>query len=109
MNRGLTGAVFQSGGPVACEDPAADRRFDARVDTAADGVPRPLLCVPIKLRDKGVGVLRAFFEPGTRLSPRTGEVLSAAFSAAVRNVLLDRSLLQSIEELASARRDARRG
>jgi GAF domain-containing protein len=109
MNRGLTGIVCQTGGLVACEDPTADRRFDARVDTAADGIARPLLCVPLKLRDKGVGVLRAFFEPGTRLSPRTGEVLSAVLSAAVRNVLLYRNLLQSIEELASARREARRG
>lgn len=107
-NRGLTGTVCQTGGPVAAEDPAADSRFDARVDTPADGVTRGLLCVPIKLRDKVVGVLRAFFEAGVQPSPRTAEVLSAVLSAAVRNVLLYRSLLQSIEELASARRDARR-
>lgn len=107
-NRGLTGTVCQTGGLVAAGDPAADPRFDARVDTAADGVTRALLCVPIKLRDKGVGVLRAFFDAGSGPSPRTAEVLSAVLSAAVRNVLLYRSLLQSIEELASARRDARR-
>ena len=107
-NRGLTGSVCQTGGPVATADPAADPRFDARVDTAADGVTRGLLCVPIKLRDKVVGVLRAFFDAGSGPSPRTAEVLSAVLSAAVRNVLLYRSLLQSIEELASARRDARR-
>ena len=107
-NRGLTGTVCQTGCPVAAADPAADPRFDARVDTAADGATRGLLCVPIKLRDKVVGVLRAFFDAGSGPSPRTAEVLSAVLSAAVRNVLLYRSLLQSIEELASARRDARR-
>ena len=106
-DRGLTGTVCLTGGLVVVEDPASDARFDAQVDTAADGVERGMLCVPIKLRDKGVGVLRAFFEPGSRPSPRTAEVLSAAFSAAVRNILLYRSLLQSIEELATARREAR--
>ena len=39
--------------------------------------------------------------------PRTAEVLAAAFSAAVRNVLLYRSLLQSIEEVAEARKQSR--
>lgn len=106
-DRGLTGTVCLTGGLVVVDRPAADSRYDARVDTAADGAERGLLCVPIKLRDKGVGVLRAFFEEGHTPSPRTGEVLSAAFSAAVRNILLYRSLLQSIEELATARREAR--
>jgi len=106
-DRGLTGTVCLTGGLVVVEDPAADVRFDAQVDTAADGVARGMLCVSIKLRDKGVGVLRAFFEPGRCPSPRTAEILSAAFSAAVRNILLYRSLLQSIEELATARREAR--
>jgi CheY-like chemotaxis protein len=106
-DRGLTGAVCLTGGLVVVDHPASDTRYDAQVDTAADGVPRGLLCVPIKLRDKGVGVLRAFYETGRPPSPRTAEVLGAAFSAAVRNILLYRSLLQSIEELATARREAR--
>lgn len=106
-DRGLTAVVCQTGGIVATPTPADDARFDPRVDTPADGAVRGLLCVPVKLRDKVVGVLRVFFEDGGRPSPRTGEVLSAAVSAAVRNVLLYRSLLQSIEELAAARREAR--
>lgn len=106
-DRGLTGAVCLTGGLVVADRPAEDARWDPRVDTAADGTPRGLLCAPIKLRDKGVGVLRVFYEVGRPPSPRTAEVLSAAFSAAVRNVLLYRNLLQSIEELATARREAR--
>ena len=41
-------------------------------------------------------------------SARTGEVLSAALSAAVRNVLLYRSLIESIEEVAKVRRESDR-
>jgi len=101
--RGLTGLVCQTGVLVAVDDPANDPRFDAGVDTAGDGVVRPFLCVPLKLREKVVGILRVFLEPGAMTSARTAEVLAAA----IRNVLLYRSLLQSIEEVAEARRSAR--
>lgn len=106
-DRGLVGLVCQTGRLVAVDRPEADPRFEATVDTAADGLVRPMLCVPIQLRDKPVGVLRVFLEEGRAASPRTAEVLAAAFSAAVRNVLLYRSLLQSIEEVAEARRRTR--
>lgn len=107
LDRGLVGGVMRSGQLVATEDPESDPRFDAAVDTASDGLARPMLCVPIKLRDKEVGILRVFLEEGRVASPRTAEILAAAFSAAVRNVLLYRSLLQSIEEVAEARRQSR--
>ncbi len=106
-DRGLVGCVVQTGQLIAVESPQDDPRFDAGVDTPADGLARPMICVPIRLREKGVGVLRVFLEEGRPASPRTAEILAAAFSAAVRNILLYRSLLQSIEEVAEARRLSR--
>lgn len=106
-DRGLVGHVIRTGQLVAAPTPQDDLRFDSEVDTPSDGVIRPVLCLPIKLRGKVVGLLRVFPEQERAASPRTGEVLAAAFSAAVRNVLLYRSLLQSIEEVADARRRAR--
>jgi len=105
--RGLTGAVAQSGQLVASADPAADPRFDAEVDTPADGRVGPLLCGALRFRGKVLGVFRAFPEAAGAPSARTGEVLSAALSAAVRNVLLYRSLVESIDEVARARREGR--
>lgn len=107
LDRGLLGAVIQAGQLLASPEPDQDPRFDPAVDTAEDGLVRPFLCVPLRLRDKVVGALRVFLEPGAPASPRTAEVLGAAFSAAVRNVLLYRSLLKSIEEVAEARKNAR--
>lgn len=107
LDRGLVGGVVQTGQLVAAPDPAADARFDPEVDTASDGLARPMLCLPIRLRGQAVGLLRVFPAEGRPVSPRTAEVLSAAFSAAVRNVLLYRSLLRSIEEVAEARKRAR--
>jgi GAF domain-containing protein len=108
-DRGLVGLVIQSGQLVAVEDVSSDDRFDPEIDTPSDGLARPYLCLPIKLSGKVVGVLRVFLEEGKPASPRTAEILAAAFSAAVRIVLMYRSLLQSIEEVADARRQARSG
>ncbi len=104
---GLTGTVFQSGGLVATQSPDLDPRYDPDVDTPEDGSVGPLLCVPLRLRGKVVGLCRIFLPVDATASPRTGEALAAALSAAVRNVLLYRSLVESIEEVAEARRQAR--
>jgi CheY-like chemotaxis protein len=104
---GLTGSVFQSGGIVASDAPARDPRFAAEVDTPAAGQAGPFLCGPIRFRGKTLGVFRAFPKSPRDASPALGELLSAALSAAVRNVLLYRSLVQTIEEVAAARRDGK--
>ena len=88
---------------LATERPAADPRYDPAVDTAEDGAPRPFVCVPLVFRRTPLGVFRAF--PREAVALRSAEVLAAALSAAVRNVLLYRSLLESIEELARVRRE----
>ncbi len=101
---GLTGTVFQTGRLVASNCPDRDPRFRPEVDTSEGGSVRPLLCVPVRLRGKIMGVLRVFHAEGAHASARTGEVLTAAISAAVRNVLMYRSLLVSVDEVAKARR-----
>jgi DNA-binding response OmpR family regulator/putative methionine-R-sulfoxide reductase with GAF domain len=103
---GLTGLVLQTGHLVASDQPDKDPRFAPDVDTPADGGIRPLVCVPLQVRGKTLGVLRAF-PTGTGASARTAEMLAAAVSAAVRNVLLYRSLLESIDEVARVRRESR--
>ena len=92
---------------VATDHPDKDLRFDPEVDTPADGSIRPLICVPVQLRGKTLGVLRAFPTRDATASARTAEVLSAAMSAAVRNALLYGSLLDSIDEVARVRRSHR--
>jgi CheY-like chemotaxis protein len=104
---GLTGSAFQSGGIVASDAPARDPRFAPDVDTPATGAASPLLCGPIRFRGKTLGVFRAFPRHARDASPALGELLSAALSAAVRNALLYRSLVQTIEEVAAARRNAK--
>ena len=105
--RGLAGAVFATGQLVATGDPTGDPRFDPAVDTPASGVAGPLICGALRFRGKPIGVFRVFPARAEDASPELGELLAAALSAAVRNVLLYRSLLETIEEVAEARRAAR--
>ncbi|RIL05234.1 MAG: hypothetical protein DCC71_11175 [Proteobacteria bacterium] len=106
---GLTGACFETGQPVVCESPAADPRFDAAVDTPESGASGSFLALPLRFRGRTLGVFRAFAPDPRKASPRTAEVLGAALSAAIRNVLLYRSLVDSIEEVARARRESQQG
>ena len=104
---GLTGAVFETGAIVATAAPRREPRFALAVDTPADGKPRALVCGPIRFRGRTLGVFRAFPDAASDASPALAELLAAALSAAVRNVLLYRNLVQTIEEVAVARREGR--
>jgi DNA-binding NarL/FixJ family response regulator len=106
---GLTGTVLESGSLIATDDPAGDPRFEGGVDTPEDGAPGPFLCGALSFRGKALGVFRAFPERPADASARMGEVLAAALSAAVRNVLLYRSLVDTIDEVARARREGQGG
>ena len=103
---GLTGGSLQSGAIVAADRPESDARFRAEVDTPESGTPGPLLVVPLRVRDRVLGVARVFPGEGIGATARLGELLAAPLSAATRNVLLYRSLLESVEDVARARRDA---
>jgi DNA-binding response OmpR family regulator len=105
-DRGLAGSVFASGQLVATGDPTGDPRFDPAIDSPADGVAGPLLCGALRFRGKPIGLFRAFLTRREDAEPELGELLAAALSAAARNVLLYRSLVQTIEEVAEARRTA---
>ena len=103
---GLTGGCLQSGAIVAADRPESDARFRADVDTPESGTPGPLLVVPLRVRDRVLGVARVFPGPDVAVSARLAELISAPLSAATRNVLLYRSLLESVEDVARARRES---
>jgi len=105
-DRGLTGLALQTGRLVATEQPADDVRFDAAVDTPEDGVAGPLLILPLRVRGKVLGLARIHPSFPEGASARTGELVAAGLSAALRNALLYRSLIDSIDDVARARREA---
>jgi FixJ family two-component response regulator len=102
---GLTGGSLQSGAIVAADQPERDARFDPAVDTPEGGAIGPLLVIPLRVRDRVLGVARVFPSESVGASARLAELVAAPLSAATRNVLLYRSLLESVEDVARARRE----
>ncbi len=103
--RGLTALALQTGRLVAAGRPEEDARFDAGVDTPASGDAGPLLVLPLAVRGRVLGLARIHPEREEAASARTGELLSAALSAALRNTLLYGSLLEAVDDVAAARRN----
>ncbi len=103
---GLIAIAFSDGRAIESDGPGRDPRCDASVDSAAEGVARPHWVLPLRFRGRTLGVCRIFPRAGTAaLDEDSAELLAAALSAALRNVLLYRSLVESIEEVAQVRRE----
>jgi DNA-binding NarL/FixJ family response regulator len=103
-DQGLTAVALQTGRLISTDRPEEDDRFDAGVDTPADGKLGPLLVLPLVIRGRVLGLVRIHPEREQAASARTGELLAAALSAALRNTLLYRSLLEAVDDVAAARR-----
>ncbi|MFQ5586060.1 MAG: HD domain-containing phosphohydrolase [Thermodesulfobacteriota bacterium] len=56
---GIAGWVAEHGQPLIIHDVNNDPRFLKRVDKSTDFITRNMACVPIKIKDKVVGVLQA--------------------------------------------------
>ncbi len=58
MGEGIAGFVAQSGQSVVVNDPQNDPRFASRFDTSTGFVTRAIACVPMKAKNKILGVLQ---------------------------------------------------
>lgn len=56
--RGIAGAVLESGVPVLVPDVQRDHRFFPEIDRISGLTTREMLCVPVKTREKTLGVLQ---------------------------------------------------
>jgi len=56
---GIAGWVAEHGTPLVIDDVTSDPRFQGRVDKCTDFITKSMACVPIKIKDKVVGVLQA--------------------------------------------------
>jgi signal transduction histidine kinase len=57
IGEGIAGWVAQTEKPLICADPYADARFSRYFDAASGFRTRSILCVPLKSRDRLVGVV----------------------------------------------------
>jgi len=58
--KGIAGLVANKGIPVMISDVSEDSNFDTEIDVAGNMKVRSLLCAPIKIKDKIIGVFQLF-------------------------------------------------
>jgi sigma-B regulation protein RsbU (phosphoserine phosphatase) len=59
LGEGIAGWVAQKGKPLIVNHPEEDRRFYKGVDGRTEFKTRNLICVPVKVKEKVIGVLEA--------------------------------------------------
>jgi diguanylate cyclase (GGDEF)-like protein len=100
MGEGIAGWVAQEGIPVVVPDVSKDQRFLGKIDKAIRFKTKSLMCIPVKSRDRIIGVLE--FVNKTTGDPFTREDLDLLMrlvnqtAIAIEQVLL----YQKMEELA---------
>jgi signal transduction histidine kinase len=60
LGQGIAGWVGQYGEPVLLNDAAQDDRFDPKIDGFREQRTRGLLCVPLQIKGKVIGILEVF-------------------------------------------------
>ena len=112
VGEGLAGRVAQSGQVAIVNDALEDKRFSKRIDASIGFTTRNLICVPLKVRERILGVIEVVNRAdGSSFSPADAEVLNAVANQAA--IALDNARLydrleqrveQSQGELAIANR-----
>ena len=89
---GISGWVLEKGIPLTVHDVSQDRRFNAQADSFSNLKIRSLLCAPLKIKDRVVGILRAANKKdGT---PFTDEDMNLLITAAnYTSIALERTFL----------------
>src|SRR6185436_10205707 len=64
LGRGIAGYVAATGQPIAITDAAQDPRFARDIGHAVGYVPRTILCVPLYLNGRVIGVLELLDKAG---------------------------------------------
>jgi putative nucleotidyltransferase with HDIG domain len=66
IGEGIAGWVAKTGEPVIVADTQKDPRFNRKADDKSAFVTRNMVCVPVKIRNKIIGVLQAINKSGTQ-------------------------------------------
>ncbi|MBN1586757.1 MAG: sigma 54-interacting transcriptional regulator [Candidatus Omnitrophica bacterium] len=92
LGQGIAGWVAQSGEPLLVSDVKQDKRFYSKVDEVTGFMTESILCTPLKIRDKILGVLEVVNSQGEEGFTQEDLDLLIAFSSqaavSVQNAIL---------------------
>lgn len=116
---GIAGWVAEHNEPLIVPDVNADPRFTARVDRKSGFITRNILCVPVRIKSRLIGVLQAINKRGDAFSEEDQDYLTALanqVAVAIENARLYQDLraafhstVQSLAEAMDLRDQATKG
>lgn len=102
---GIAGWVAENGKPVIIHDVQSDPRFFRDADTKSEFVTKDMICVPVKTKDKILGVLQTINKRSDNFDNEDIEILSALanqVAVAIENANLYQELKDTFYGTAQA-------
>ncbi len=99
LGEGIAGWVARSGEPLIVNDPEKDSRFFKGVDDRTEFKTRNIICVPVKVKDKTIGVLEAINKKGGEDFNEEDLSLFTSLADQVAIALDNARLYQELEEM----------
>jgi HD-GYP domain-containing protein (c-di-GMP phosphodiesterase class II) len=99
MGEGIAGWVAQYGEPLIVHDAQNDPRFFSEVDKKSKFTTRNVICVPVKVKDKTIGVLEAINKLGEGSFSEDDVSIFQSLADQVAVALDNARLLEEIEGL----------
>ncbi|MBI3609103.1 MAG: GAF domain-containing protein [Nitrospirae bacterium] len=110
MGEGIAGWVAKTGEPLIVADAQSDTRFNRKADQKSSFVTRNMICVPVKIKEKTIGVLQAINKLGgrsfTKWDMEEFQHLADQVAIAIDNANLYRELQEAFLGTAGALGDA---
>ena len=99
FGEGIAGWVAQHGKPLIVNAPGKDRRFFEGVDERTEFKTRNIICVPVKVKKKIIGVLEAINKKGKKGFDKEDLSLLTSLADQVAIALDNSHLYQELEEM----------
>jgi HD-GYP domain-containing protein (c-di-GMP phosphodiesterase class II) len=99
FGEGIAGWVAQHGKPLIVNSPEKDRRFFKGVDKRLEFKTRNIICVPLKVKEKTIGVLEAINKKGKERFNKEDLTLLTSLADQVAIALDNSRLYQELEEM----------
>ena len=96
---GIAGWVAQYGEPLVVNSPQKDPRFFKGVDERTEFKTRNIICVPVKVKGKVIGVLEAINKQGKEEFDKEDLILLTSLADQVAIALDNSRLYQELEEI----------
>ena len=99
FGEGIAGWVAQHGKPLIVNSPEKDRRFFKGVDERTEFKTRNIICVPVRVKEKTIGVLEALNKKGKGRFNKEDLSLLISLADQVAIALDNSRLYQELEEM----------